>query len=238
METSFWGFRHNDARPGNMRSESWEKADHGIVNIVRHKGTITTWNSERGFGFITPAVGGERVFVHITAIADRTRTPAEGDRVTYDLTVDDRYRPRAARVRKSTPLRPSPETASTTTSNAMPLIVTSLFVLIVVAGTLRGRLPSAIIVTYGVVSFITFLLYWRDKAAARRGNWRTQESSLLFIGLIGGWPGAVVAQRILRHKTRKQGFQWAFWVTAAMNSIALGWLFTDSGSTFAKRLLD
>src|SRR2546423_1582882 len=49
------------------------EADNGIVNIVRHKGKITTWNSDRGFGFVTPAGGGERVFVHITAIVDRTR---------------------------------------------------------------------------------------------------------------------------------------------------------------------
>jgi uncharacterized membrane protein YsdA (DUF1294 family)/cold shock CspA family protein len=209
-----------------------------MVNNVRHKGKITTWNSERGFGFVTPAGGGERVFVHITAIADRTRPPAEGDRVTYDLTVDERKRPRAARVRKSAPIRPSSQTASASTSSTVPLIIISLFVLIVVAGTLAGRLPPVIIVIYGVVSIITFLLYWLDKSAARRGAWRTQESSLLFIGLVGGWPGAVVAQRILRHKTRKESFQLAFWGTAVMNSIALGWLLTDSGSSFAKQLLE
>jgi cold shock CspA family protein len=44
---------------------------------VRHKGKITNWNAERGFGFVTPAGGGERVFLHITAISDRRRPPAE-----------------------------------------------------------------------------------------------------------------------------------------------------------------
>jgi uncharacterized membrane protein YsdA (DUF1294 family)/cold shock CspA family protein len=213
-------------------------ADNGIVSIVRHKGRITTWNSERGFGFVTPADGGERVFVHVTAIADRTRPPAEGDMVTYDLTVDERKRPRAARVRKSSPIRRNSQTASASTSGAVPLIVISLFVLIVVAGTLAGRLPPVIIVIYGVVSIVTFLLYWLDKSAARRGDWRTQERSLLLIGLVGGWPGAVVAQRILRHKIRKQSFQLVFWGTAVMNSIGLGWLFTDSGSSLARRLLE
>ena len=158
--------------------------------------------------------------------------------VTYDLTVDERNRPRAARVRKSAPLRPSSQTASASTSNTVQLKLTSLFVLIVVAGTLAGRLPPVIIVIYGVVSIVAFLLYWLDKSAARRGGWRTQESSLLFIGLVGGWPGAVIAQQILRHKTRKESFQLAFWVTAVMNSIALGWLLTDSGSSFARGLLE
>ncbi len=214
------------------------EADSGIVNIVRHKGKIATWNSERGFGFVTPVGGGERVFVHITAIADRTRPPTEGDMVTYDLTFDERKRPRAARVRKSAPIRQGSEIASAATSSAVPLILISLFVLTLITCTLAGRLPPIIIVVYGFVSIVTFLLYWLDKSAARRGDWRMQESSLLLIGLVGGWPGAVVAQRILRHKTRKHSFQFAFWGTAVMNSIALAWLLTDSGSSVVRRLLD
>ena len=205
---------------------------------MRHKGKITTWNAARGFGYVTPAGGGERVFVHITAIADRTRPPAEGDIVTYDLTLDERKRPRATRVKKSTPISRSSQKARASTSNVAPLTVSSLFILIVAAGTLAGRLPPVIIGIYGIVSIVTSLLYWLDKSAARRGAWRMQERSLLFIGLVGGWPGAVVAQRILRHKTRKQSFQLAFWGTAVLNSIVLGWLLTDSGSSFAKRILE
>ncbi len=57
------------------------KATEGIAIIVRHKGKITSWNDERGFGFVTPAGGGERVFLHITAICDRRRPP--GLRMTW-----------------------------------------------------------------------------------------------------------------------------------------------------------
>jgi uncharacterized membrane protein YsdA (DUF1294 family) len=117
------------------------------------------------------------------------------------------------------------------------LVVASLFVLFVIAGTLAGRLPLAVIATYGVVSILTFLIYWFDKSAARQGQWRTKESSLLLLGLAGGWPGAVVAQRVLRHKSRKQSFQMAFWGTVVMNSVALGWLFTDRGWKLLDQLL-
>jgi len=204
---------------------------------VRHKGKITSWNSDRGFGFVTPAGGGEPVFMHITAIADRSRPPVAGEMVTYDLAIDEKNRPRAVRVRRSIPIRPKSRAASASTSSPISLIIASLFVLLVVAATLAGRLPQAVILIYGVASILTFLVYWHDKSAARNGQWRTPESSLLFLGLAGGWPGAVVAQRLLRHKSGKRTFQVAFWGTVVMNSIALGWLFTDSGSKLFEQML-
>jgi uncharacterized membrane protein YsdA (DUF1294 family) len=156
--------------------------------------------------------------------------------VTPAKTVSDRKRQRPVRVRNSASISRRSRTESAPTSSAAPLIVTSLFVLIIVAGTLAGRLPPVISGIYGGISVITYLLYWHDKTAAQRGNWRTKESTLLFLGLLGGWPGAVVAQQALRHKTRKQSFQWAFWGTVVLNSIVLGWLFTSSGSSLARRI--
>ena len=65
-----------------------------------------------------------------------------------------------------------------------------------------------LILTYGVVSILTFLVSWYDKSAARNGQWRTKESSLLLLGLAGGWSGAVVAQRLLRHSPESVLFSW------------------------------
>jgi uncharacterized membrane protein YsdA (DUF1294 family) len=113
----------------------------------------------------------------------------------------------------------------------------SLFILFAVSVTLAGRLPLAVITTYGAVSILTYLVYWLDKSAARHGEWRRKESSLLLLGLAGGWPGAVVAQRVLRHKSRKRSFLVAFWVTVAVNFVAFAWLLTDSGSQYLDQLL-
>jgi uncharacterized membrane protein YsdA (DUF1294 family) len=74
---------------------------------------------------------------------------------------------------------------------------------------------------YLVMSLVTYLLYARDKRAARAGTWRTSELTLQLAALCCGWPGALLAQRVLRHKNRKAGFQLAFWVIVGLNVCAL-----------------
>ena len=56
-------------------------------------------------------------------------------------------------------------------------------------------------------NIVTFCLYWWDKEAARDGHWRVSEARLLQFAFFGGSLGAVAAQRILRHKTRKEPFR-------------------------------
>ncbi|MDL0433995.1 DUF1294 domain-containing protein, partial [Marinobacter sp. TBZ242] len=74
-----------------------------------------------------------------------------------------------------------------------------------------GHTPMQLLAAYALLNMITFAMYGIDKAAAGKGRRRTPEATLLFAGLIGGWPGALVAQRLFRHKTRKQPFQAIFW---------------------------
>ncbi|KXG86892.1 hypothetical protein ATO67_00325 [Agrobacterium bohemicum] len=61
--------------------------------------------------------------------------------------------------------------------------------------------------TYLAFNLLVFLIYWWDKEAARKGEWRVAESTLLWLAFLGGSAGAVVAQRMLRHKTRKEPFR-------------------------------
>src|SRR5690349_13411126 len=65
------------------------------------------------------------------------------------------------------------------------------------------ELPWWLPALYAVMSVIAFAAYALDKRAARRGSPRTSEQTLLTLGFLGGWPGAVVAQQVFRHKTRK-----------------------------------
>ena len=65
---------------------------------------------------------------------------------------------------------------------------------------------------YGLMSLITFVAYYLDKRAARLGRPRTPEATLHVLELLGGWPGAWLAQRIIRHKNAKVGYQVVFWL--------------------------
>jgi len=122
-------------------------------------------------------------------------------------------------------------------SSSFPLAFAGSFLIFVGAAAFAGRLPVAIAATYGIASTLAFLVYAHDKSAAQRGEWRTRESSLHLLGLAGGWPGALLAQRVLRHKSRKKSFQVAFWGTVAANCGVLAWLLTDKGSHFLNQLL-
>jgi uncharacterized membrane protein YsdA (DUF1294 family) len=86
-----------------------------------------------------------------------------------------------------------------------------------------GVLP-VVVATYVLMSAVTFAAYGLDKRAARRGARRTPEATLHLLSLLGGWPGALAAQNVFRHKTVKQPFRTVFWCTVVLNCLALGLL--------------
>ncbi len=82
----------------------------------------------------------------------------------------------------------------------------------------------AVAVLYVVASTGALIAYAVDKSAARRGARRVPEATLHALALIGGWPGALIAQRLYHHKSRKASFQIGFWTTVAVNCAAAWWL--------------
>ena len=80
------------------------------------------------------------------------------------------------------------------------------------------RPPFLVAAIYAGMSFVTFLAYSVDKSAARRGAWRTPESTLHILAVAGGWPGALLAQQLLRHKSTKVQFRSVFWATVVLNA--------------------
>lgn len=102
------------------------------------------------------------------------------------------------------------------------LLVFAGLCLLPVGGTLQmllsgqSWLPA---LAYPLASLVSFGLYWRDKQQARNQGWRTPEKVLHASELCGGWPGALLAQQLFRHKTRKLSFQLSFWAIVGVHQL-------------------
>lgn len=76
---------------------------------------------------------------------------------------------------------------------------------------------------YTVMSVVTGLAYWLDKRLAQGGGRRISERTLHLLALGCGWPGALLAQRLVRHKNRKGSFQVVFWLIVGLHVAAWAW---------------
>lgn len=105
----------------------------------------------------------------------------------------------------------------------------ALFALLYLLLTLGGPLPLLAGAAYLAMSLLCFAFYAADKSAARAGAPRVRERTLHLLALFGGWPGAVLAQRLLRHKSVKIPFRAIFWLTVLLNLAGLAALGAPAG---------
>ena len=200
------------------------------------QGEITTWNDEKGFGFITPMSGGDRVFVHINGIKNRHHRPQVNQQVFYSLSKDKQGRVCAADVAYAGKQSASPQ--RTIQQIAAFIFIALFFIALAVLTYVVPLIPQFIIALYAVASVITFIAYAADKAAAKKGGWRTAEAKLHSLSLLGGWPGALLAQQTLRHKSSKEEFQGVYKSTAILNIAVTAWRLTPRGPELTMAFLE
>ena len=189
---------------------------------MRFEGTLTSWNDERGFGRLESSQGGEPIFVHVSAWPQGNGQPQLNQAVTFEVEVGPKGK-RARNVElvrvRSAPRQSERATRAqwgTATLFAIPAFIVVYLVLSAV-----WRLPVWVAGLYVLLSTATFIAYAADKSAAARNSWRTPESTLHTLALAGGWPGALLAQQFLRHKSTKQEFRQVFWGTIMLNIMGL-----------------
>jgi len=185
----------------------------------RRSGVLAEWNDQRGFGFVESA--GRRTFVHISAFEAAGGRPQAGEFVEFVLGQDPDGRPCAVSASRifSVPgaQRQRPARSAGVDPVAFAPVLVFALLLVVVISVLK--VPFWWATYYVVMSGVTFLLYSWDKRAAVAGTARTPERTLHLAALLGGWPGAVLAQQSLRHKNRKEAFQIGFWLAALANVV-------------------
>jgi uncharacterized membrane protein YsdA (DUF1294 family)/cold shock CspA family protein len=202
---------------------------------MRFDGVLKSWNDERGFGFLEPVQGGEQIFVHIKAFPPGVGRPQLNQAYSFEVELGPKgkraknvqtVRPRASR-------RPSERQERAQWGSTATLFAIPAFLVVYGGVAVLWRPTAWVAALYLGMSALTFVVYAADKAAAEAQSWRTPESTLHVLALAGGWPGALVAQQFMRHKSTKQGFREAFWSTVMLNVVG----FVVLCSPWARQLL-
>ncbi|NVJ67234.1 MAG: DUF1294 domain-containing protein [Gammaproteobacteria bacterium] len=185
-----------------------------ITQAMKQKGIITVWHDDKGYGFITPNKGKDRIFVHISAFKNKLNRPQESQVVTFELSTDSKGRVRATNAFLSADINKSIRNKNQLN---FPITFALLFLVFLVLSIFLNKLPPIVLAIYLTLSIISYGLYWKDKKAAQNNRWRVPESTLHFLAIMGGWLGAAIAQHHFRHKTKKQPFRAIFWFTVTFN---------------------
>jgi uncharacterized membrane protein YsdA (DUF1294 family)/cold shock CspA family protein len=190
--------------------------------MIKQKGKIVQWNDDRGFGFIQPIGTTQTLFFHVSGMSHRER-PALDRVVFFNRATGEDGRAQAVDIQYSQPLKANRQRAADQPLTPKGLI-SALYLLGICGLAAIERLPMIGVAWIVLVSVVTFLTYRADKQKAQQGAWRTPESTLHLLALMGGWSGALLAQQVLRHKSKKVEFLTVFWATVAVNLVCvLGW---------------
>lgn len=218
---------------------------------MRYEGSLIQWNDERGFGWIRAQGEDEKIFVHISAFVPRPpadQRPQIGQRLEFSIGMD-KGKKRAEQVSWRAASAPAvqnkPRTAQSQgqrrngqgtassggwhASSRLSYSVVLVWLLLMLAYTLIWGSPKWMWPGYALMSVLTFALYNQDKWAAKHGHWRIAEKTLQTMALLGGWPGAVLGQQWLRHKSSKTEFQLQFWFWVLLHMAVMLWVLSPWG---------
>ena len=194
---------------------------------MQKSGVIVRFDAVRGFGFIRCPDSVADVFFHVRDFRGAGAGPVEGLAVIYEEIDVGGKGPRGMavrardgapavlshmeRTRRTTARRPREPHAWSGKLTMLPLILA--YAALLHWAFVHRRVSVESLQLLAIVNMLCFVIYWRDKSAARHGGWRTSEMRLHLFSLLGGWPAAWIAQQWLRHKSSKDSFQDTYRVT-------------------------
>ena len=213
---------------------------------MQYSGKVVFWRDDKGFGFVKCDQSQQQLFFHIRDQVAGNARPKPGDVLHFTQGKDKRGRPLASQWRfaddkkassskKATPVCSEPEAISQASQFSLLFRIT--FLAAVVLALMFGKLLYVLPLLYIEASLMTYWLYKTDKEAAiaRHGN-RLAEESLQLYALIGGWPGAYIAQQQLAHKRSKVSFRREFGFVILGNALLVSWLLSPWGQAFLARM--
>jgi uncharacterized membrane protein YsdA (DUF1294 family)/cold shock CspA family protein len=165
-------------------------------------GKIVEWDEQKGYGFIQ--AGSSRIFLHCRDFSQKHKRPTAGDDISFTLGKDSKGRSCAVNA------------IHLNDGGKFTVLATLLLMALLVLPVMALRHHAVDLCWIGLyallLSLVGYGLYASDKRRALAKAWRISENTLHLIALLGGWPGAFLAQRQLRHKVSKPSFQIVFWL--------------------------
>jgi len=198
---------------------------------MRKQGILKRWNDDKGFGFINDINSGADVFIHISAFQDQGFRPQANQIIFFTLSKDKQGRLRASNAYIEARKNTTKQTSKYRASYVLSVGFSITFLITTAVLVISQKLPWLILYLYLMLSITSFVFYRMDKIAAQQRYWRTPESALHLMSLFCGWPGALIAQQTLRHKSSKLSFRIKFILTMLINLAAFAWLFTEQGES-------
>ena len=192
-------------------------------------GEIVRWLDDRGFGFIRSKAIEQEVFFHIRAYRAPNKRPQVGDYVVFVAEKNQKGKLQAVQVqerqfvqrKQMQQRRHVKQQAAFESGQSLRLVAVLVLYGLLASLVFSGKWPPVVWLWYAALGVLTFLAYRKDKAAAQQGSWRTPENTLHLLSLLGGWPGAWLAQTYLRHKSQKAEFRVIYYATVVINVVLL-----------------
>ena len=216
----------------------------------KQQGVVKKWQDDKGFGFIETETGAA-VFFHVSEFKAQRR-PTIGEQVVFTVGQDSQGRLQAKQVQelgfvqqkmaqKNSQIRQRnakrSHQAEFETGQKKRLVLGLGFYAILALLAVMQKISWLVVGWYFVLGLITYGMYAKDKAAAQSGEWRTPESTLHLLSILGGWVGAMVAQTYLRHKSQKPEFRMTYYLTVVINLAVLLFIMAGGGLETLKGLL-
>jgi len=191
-----------------------------------YEGIIKSWKVDKGFGFIQPNGGGKDIFIHIRDLQHTNYQPQLGDNICYKVVADKDGKIRAYDAfikgqeiselyrKKSFKKNPTQERKIRREYQLglLPRLIIAMIPFVFSVLLITQQRIFFPFFAYLILSLLTFIVYAYDKTKAHKSEWRISEQTLHLLELFGGWPGALITQRVIRHKNKKTSFQIVFWI--------------------------
>jgi uncharacterized membrane protein YsdA (DUF1294 family)/cold shock CspA family protein len=201
-----------------------------------YEGIIKSWKGDKGFGFIQPNGGGKDIFIHIRDLKHSNYQPQQGDNVCFRVVADKGGKMRAydafikgqeiarqqIRTKSFDKNQPKTYVKREDRLGMKALLLIAAIPFVASAFLIQQKHIFFPFFVYLLMSLVTFLIYAVDKTKAHKNEWRTSEQTIHLFELLGGWPGALITQRVIRHKNKKTSFQVIFWLIVIIHIVV--WL--------------